>query len=168
MDGTTVKRSSLHNIEEIHRKDIRKNDWVVIEKTGGIIPQVVHVCNLSNVQRDLPIVVPTVCPSCKSPLYRLKEEVALRCVNFLCPSQLLFRLCYYCSRDAMDIAGLGHSTLKQLIEHKLINSIKDLVWTPDFYRRETMALKSVVWYQNYRIQSILLLVITGMLVGFFW
>ena len=126
LDGTIVKRASLHNIEEIQRKDIRKNDRVVIEKAGGIIPQVVHVCSLADSKRNFPTTPPDFCPSCKSPLYQLKKEVALRCTNSSCSAQKLFRLEYYCSREAMNIEGLGHTTLKQLIEHKLVEKITDL------------------------------------------
>lgn len=124
--GTTVKRASLHNEEEIHRKDIRKGDRVIIEKAGEIIPQVVKVVDREAPGRGEEFRMPEACPACASPLVKDPEEVAWRCVNPACGPQVRIRVQHFASRDAMDIDGLGESIVDQLISNQLIQTYADL------------------------------------------
>ncbi len=124
--GTTVKRASLHNEEEIHRKDIRKGDRVIIEKAGEIIPQVVKVVDREAPGRGEEFHMPEACPACASPLVKDPEEVAWRCVNPACGPQVRIRVQHFASRDAMDIDGLGESIVDQLISNQLIQTYADL------------------------------------------
>lgn len=124
--GTTVKRASLHNEDEIHRKDIRVGDQVVVEKAGEIIPQVVSVVNPDREGRGPRFEMPTTCPACGEELIKLGEEVAWRCINHECPPQIRSRIEHFASRDAMDIEGLGEAVVDQLVSEKLIKTYADL------------------------------------------
>jgi DNA ligase (NAD+) len=124
--GTTVKRESLHNEDEILRKDIRPGDTVVVEKAGEIIPQVVSVVNPDREDRSEPFSMPDNCPACGEKLVKLGEEVAWRCVNPECPPQVRERVAHFASRDAMDIEGLGEAVVEQLIDEGLITTYADL------------------------------------------
>lgn len=124
--GTTVKRATLHNEEEILRKDIRVGDRVIVEKAGDIIPQVVNVVLQENGHRGEPFKMPENCPACGSRLVKLPEEVAWRCTNNQCPPQVRNRLEHFASRDAMDIDGLGEAVVDQLVSHELVNTFPDL------------------------------------------
>ncbi|SMO97060.1 NAD-dependent DNA ligase LigA [Gracilimonas mengyeensis] len=124
--GTTVKRASLHNEDEIQRKDIRIGDTVVVEKAGEIIPQVISVVNPDRDDRNEPFTFPDKCPACGSELIKLEDEVAWRCVNPTCPPQVRIRIEHFASRDAMDIEGLGESVVDQLVSESLINTYADL------------------------------------------
>lgn len=124
--GTTVKRASLHNEDEIHRKDIRAGDRVKIEKAGEIIPQVVSVENPGRVNRSEPFHMPKSCPACSEKLVRLDEEVAWRCINPSCPPQVRIRIEHFASRDALDIEGLGPAIVDQLVSQGLVNNFADL------------------------------------------
>ncbi|MCA1803094.1 MAG: NAD-dependent DNA ligase LigA [Rhodothermaceae bacterium] len=124
--GTTVKRASLHNEDEILRKDIRRGDSVVIEKAGDIIPQVVSVVNPDAPGRSNPFKMPAACPACSSQLQRLEGEVAWRCVNPACPPQTRIRIEHFSSRNAMDIDGLGTAIVEQLVDGGLIETFADL------------------------------------------
>ncbi len=124
--GTTVQHATLHNANEIARKDIRIGDTVVIEKAGEIIPQVVKVVLDKRPGGARPIRPPTKCPSCGSPVERLEEEVAHRCVNPECPAQLRERLIWFAARGQMDIEGLGEKAVHQLADAGLLNSFGDI------------------------------------------
>ena len=124
--GTTVKRASLHNEDEIRRKDIRIGDIVVVEKAGEIIPQVINVLNPENPERNEEFQFPKNCPACGSELIKYEDEVAWRCTNSACPPQIRIRIEYFASRDAMDIEGLGESVVDQLVSAKLISTYADL------------------------------------------
>jgi DNA ligase (NAD+) len=124
--GTTVKRASLHNEDEILRKDIRAGDRVVIEKAGEIIPQVVSVVNPEREGRNQPFSMPKECPACTEQLIKLDDEVAWRCINPQCPPQVRERIKHFASRDAMDIDGLGEAIVEQLIDEGLISTYADL------------------------------------------
>jgi DNA ligase (NAD+) len=129
--GTTVKRATLHNEEEIQRKDIRVGDRVTVEKAGDIIPQVVNVVLQKEGERGEPFRMPEICPSCGSRLVRLPEEVAWRCTNNQCPPQVRSRLEHFASRDALDIDGMGEAVVDQLVTSKLVTTF------PDLYRLST-------------------------------
>lgn len=124
--GTTVKRASLHNEDEIRRKDIRIGDTVVVEKAGEIIPQVVSVVNPESGNRNEPFEFPENCPACGSRLVKYEGEVAWRCANTACPPQIRNRIEYFASRDAMDIEGLGEAVVDQLVSEKFIETYADL------------------------------------------
>lgn len=124
--GTTVKRASLHNEDEIHRKDIRPGDTVVIEKAGEIIPQVISVVNPERENRPPSFSMPEYCPACEERLVKLDGEVAWRCMNPQCPPQARERIAHFASRDAMDIEGLGEAVVTQLLNENLIRTYADL------------------------------------------
>jgi len=124
--GTTVKRASLHNEDEIHRKDIRVGDRVIVEKAGEIIPQVVSVVNPDRKDRSPEFQMPSTCPACGEELVKLGDEVAWRCINHECPPQMRSRIEHFASRDAMDIEGLGEAVVDQLVTEDLIKTYADL------------------------------------------
>lgn len=142
--GTTVKRASLHNEDEIRRKDIRVGDRVIIEKAGEIIPQVVKVIDLNTSGRGPEFNMPSHCPACNSKLERVEDEAAWRCNNPECPPQVRIRIEHFASRDAMDIDGLGNSMVDQLVSAGLIRSYTDLydLTIADILPLERMAEKS--------------------------
>jgi DNA ligase (NAD+) len=124
--GTVVKRASLHNEDLIKEKDIRIGDSVVIRKAGDIIPEVVNVLLDRRTGEEQPFSMPTHCPSCEHELVRIAGEVALRCVNPFCPSQIREGLIHFASRDAMNIEGLGERVVTQLFDANLIHTFTDL------------------------------------------
>lgn len=124
--GTTVKRASLHNEEEIHRKDIRIGDKVIVEKAGEIIPQVVNVVHADLPERSPIFIFPKNCPACSSKLIKYEGEVAWRCINPICPPQVRIKIEHFASRDALDIEGLGESVVDQLVTEGLISNYADL------------------------------------------
>ena len=124
--GTTVSRASLHNADEIARKDVRKGDIVVVEKAGKIIP---HIVRVEKHERKGPLrkfVFPTKCPECKTKLVKDKGGVYIRCPNLQCPAQVKERIRYYASRNAMDIEGLGEALVDQLVGGGVVKSYGDL------------------------------------------
>lgn len=124
--GTTVSRVSLHNANEIARKDVRVGDTIVVEKAGKVIPHVVRVELEERKNRPRPYRFPSKCPACGSPVVRDEGGVYIRCVNPSCPAQLKEHLRFYAQRQAMDIEGLGPSLIEQLVESGLVRSIPDL------------------------------------------
>ncbi len=143
--GTTVKRASLHNEEEIHRKDIRKGDLVLVEKAGEIIPQVVERIEEPGSVRSEMFRMPDNCPSCAKKLVKLPDEVAHRCINPVCPPQVRNRIEHFASRHAMDIEGLGESMVDQLVTAGLATSYADVydLKYEDLIKLERVADKSV-------------------------
>jgi DNA ligase (NAD+) len=123
--GTEVKRATLHNQDEIDRKDIREGDRVIIEKGGEVIPKVVRVVPASG-RRAPRFVMPSTCPVCGTALTRDPEQAAVRCENLYCPAQVRRRIQYYASRGALDIEGLGERTVDQLVDAKLVEDPADL------------------------------------------
>lgn len=123
--GTTVSRATLHNVDYIAEKDIRIGDIVVVYKAGDIIPAVLHVVENKRDQQ-VPLPIPTVCPSCQSELIHFEDEVALRCINPRCPAQLKEKLIHFASRDAMNIIGLGPAIVEKLFTAELICDVADI------------------------------------------
>lgn len=123
--GTQVERATLHNVDMIRQKDIRVGDRVLLHKAGDIIPEVAQVI-LPRTKNLPPLPIPTLCPSCGSDLVHLPDEVALRCVNPMCPAQLLERLAHFASRHAMNITGLGPRVVAQLYQRGLVQDVADL------------------------------------------
>ncbi len=142
--GTTVKRASLHNEDEIHRKDIRPGDTVTVEKAGEIIPQVLSVLNPDRDGRPEPFQMPENCPACGEKLVKFEGEVKWRCENQACPPQVRERITHFASRDALDIEGLGEAVVDQLVDAGLISTYADLysLTTKDLLPLERMAQKS--------------------------
>lgn len=126
LSGTTVSRASLHNFEEIERKDIRIGDAVIVEKAGEIIPYVVGAVESLRTGDEKKIEPPADCPACGQPLIKPADEVALRCVNASCPAQVKERILYWAGRDAMDIDGLGEAIVGQLLEKGHVHDVADL------------------------------------------
>jgi DNA ligase (NAD+) len=124
--GTQVSRASLHNADEIARKDIRIGDRVIVEKAGEIIPQVVEVVLAKRSGNSTSFVFPECCPSCATKLVREEGEAAWKCSNPKCPEQVKGRLRYFASRGCMDIDHLGEAVVDQLVEQKLITRASDL------------------------------------------
>jgi DNA ligase (NAD+) len=127
ISGTNVSNATLHNIEEIHRKDIRVGDLVLVEKAGEIIPAVIGVSpNNARAEDSQVFQMPTICPSCGGPVIKDPGEVATRCLNAECPAQAQRKLEHFASRGAMDIEGLGEKMVALLLEHKLVANIPDI------------------------------------------
>jgi len=124
--GSTVSMATLHNAEDIARKDIREGDTVVIEKAGDVIPKVVAPVMTLRPADAVPWVMPTVCKECGSTLRRDEEEVVWRCENSSCPARIRRSLEHFASRSAMNIEGLGASLVDQLIEQELVRDFADL------------------------------------------
>ncbi len=124
--GTTVRRASLHNEDEINRKDVRIGDRVIVEKAGEIIPQVVSVVTEKRAGHEQKFQMPAECPECGAKVVKLGEEVYQRCSNMSCPAQIKGRLEYWASRDAMDIEGLGPAVIEQLVGKPLVSDVADL------------------------------------------
>lgn len=124
--GTVVSHASLHNADEIERKDVRVGDVVIVEKAGKIIPHIVRVEKHERTQPLAKWKFPTECPECGTPLERDEGGVYIRCPNHECPAQIKERLRYYASRDAMDIEGLGEKLINQLVDKGLVRSYADL------------------------------------------
>lgn len=122
--GTTVQRATLHNIDNIKRLNLHENDQVLIHKAGDIIPEIIEV--ESSEPTAQPVAIPDTCPECDQPLVRLNEEVALRCVNPLCPAQQLAQISHFVSRNAMNISGLGEKVIGHLLNADLIKNAADL------------------------------------------
>jgi DNA ligase (NAD+) len=124
--GVTVSRASLHNQDEIRRKDIRVGDTVLVERAGDVIPQVVQVLVEKRPSDSVPFAMPTHCPVCHTAVYHPAGEAVMRCPNAACPAQLRERLLHYGSRRAMDIDGLGTAVIEQLVERGMVRDFADL------------------------------------------
>ncbi|VKP06381.1 DNA ligase [Streptococcus pneumoniae] len=123
--GTTVSRATLHNVDYIAEKDIRKDDTVIVYKAGDIIPAVLRVVESKRVSEEK-LDIPTNCPSCNSDLLHFEDEVALRCINPRCPAQIMEGLIHFASRDAMNITGLGPSIVEKLFAANLVEDVADI------------------------------------------
>ena len=123
--GTTVSRATLHNVDYIAEKDIRKDDTVIVCKSGDIIPAVLRVVESKRISEEK-LDIPTNCPSCDSDLLHFEDEVALRCINPRCPAQIMEGLIHFASRDAMNITGLGPSIVEKLFAADLVKDVADI------------------------------------------
>ena len=123
--GTTVSRATLHNVDYIAEKDIRKDDTVIVYKAGDSIPAVLRVVESKRISEEK-LDIPTNCPSCNSDLLHFEDEVALRCINPRCPAQIMEGLIHFASRDAMNITGLGPSIVEKLFAANLVKDVADI------------------------------------------
>ena len=124
--GVEVRRATLHNQDEIDRKDIRIGDWVIIQRAGDVIPEVVKVIKSKRTGRPRKYKLPSKCPVCDTPVVRLEGEAVVRCENVACPAQVKEVIRHFASKGAMDIDGLGEKLVEQLVEKGLIESYADL------------------------------------------
>ena len=129
--GSTIARATLHNIDEVRRKNVRVGDTIVVHKAGDVIPEVVGPVLELRPAGSVDFEMPAVCPSCGSPVVREEGEVAYRCVSIDCPAQAHERLCHWVSRKAMDIDGLGDELIGKLVAAGLVSDVAD------FYDRLT-------------------------------
>lgn len=148
--GSTVQRASLHNVDLIEALDVRIGDTVEIHKAGDIIPEIVSVVMSQRPEDSQPLPIPTTCPRCDAELVRLNEEVALRCVNPLCPAQKLAKMIHFSSRNAMNITGLGDKIMEHLINQALVSDPSDLytLEQEDFLTLPNTKEKSATKYHN--------------------
>lgn len=126
LSGTTITRSTLHNEDEIKRKDIRIGDWVLIERSGDVIPKVVAVMKERRTGKEKKFSFPSRCPVCGSSTFRAEDEAISRCTNPSCPAKLRESILHFASRRAMNIEGLGDALVDQLLEKKLVRAIPDI------------------------------------------
>lgn len=144
LSGTTISRSTLHNEDEIHRKDIRIGDHVLIERSGDVIPKIVSVMKERRKGKEVEYIFPQKCPVCDSTVFKPEDEVISRCVNPSCPAKLKESLLHFASRKAMNIEGLGKALVNQLLLSGIVKSIPDLysLQLHDLESLERMGLKS--------------------------
>jgi DNA ligase (NAD+) len=124
--GVTVSRATLHNEDEVARKDVREGDWVLVQRAGDVIPEVVKVITSKRTGGEKPFKMPQTCPVCGTPLVRLEGEAVTRCVNQNCSAQLKRSISHFAGKGAMDIDGLGEKIVEQLVENGLIQDVADL------------------------------------------
>ncbi len=142
--GTTISRCTLHNEEELRRKDVRIGDRVLIERGGDVIPKIVKVILEARPPDAQPFVWPEACPVCGSDLFKEEEEVISRCTNLSCPARLRESLLHFASRRAMDIEGLGEALVDQLLAKKMVQDVASLyhLWQAELAALDRMADKS--------------------------
>ncbi len=124
--GVTVSRATLHNEDEVARKDVRVGDWVLVQRAGDVIPEVVKVITSKRTGKEKPFNMPQTCPVCGTPLVRLQGEAVTRCVNQNCSAQLKRSIRHFAGKGAMDIDGLGEKIVEQLVANGLIQDVADL------------------------------------------
>ncbi len=129
--GVTVSRATLHNEDEVKRKDVRIGDTVLVQRAGDVIPEIVMVIKDKRTGNEPEFVMPDLCPSCGSKVERVGDEAAVRCMSLYCPAQLVERIFHFTSRGAMDIEGLGYRTVEALIEKGFIKDVADLYALPE-------------------------------------
>ena len=149
--GTTVSRATLHNVDYIAEKDIRQKDTVIVYKAGDIIPAVLRVVESKRVSEEA-LEIPSHCPSCESELVHFEDEVALRCINPLCPAQIKEGLIHFASRDAMNITGLGPAVVEKVFDKALVKdvagiyrlSVEDLLTLDGFKEKSANKLYTAI------------------------
>ena len=148
--GVTISNATLHNYEEVKRLGVQVGDWVVIQRAGDVIPQVVKVIESRRTGTERPIAPPATCPVCRGEVAKEdEEEVAYRCINPSCPAQLLRALLHFGSRTAMDIEGLGEAAVEQLVGRRLIRNAADL------YRLRAEQLETLDLFAERKAQKLL-------------
>lgn len=147
--GSTISRATLHNADEVERKDIRIGDWVAIEKGGDVIPKVVRVDFRKRPKTSHPWKMPKHCPACNTPVVHHEGEVAFRCQNPHCEGQRVRRLFYFASKHAMDIDHMGEKVARQLVEKGLVSRVSDI------YALDAAALSKLDGFKEKSIQNLL-------------
>jgi len=143
VSGVTVSRATLHNMDEIERKDVRIGDYVIVQRAGDVIPEVTKSIVEKRTGMETKFIMPEKCPSCDSKVVRKDGEVAYRCINASCHAQLKERIRHYSSRSAMNIDGLGEKFIDQMVERGLVKDMSDLynLKPEDFFHLERMGTK---------------------------
>ena len=143
VSGVIVSRATLHNWEEMEKKDIRQGDTVVVERAGDVIPALVKVLTDKRVEGAELLTVPRYCPECGSEIVKIPGEVAVRCMGLTCPAQIRETIIHFASRNAMDIEGMGDKYVEQLLRLGLVKNVADLYYLTkdDFMRFERMGDK---------------------------
>lgn len=124
--GVTVSRATLHNEDELRRKDVREGDWVFVRRAGDVIPEIVKVITAKRTGAEKPFVFPTTCPVCQAPVKKVEGEAVQRCTNRACPAQLAGRLRHFATRTAMDIDGLGEKLCEAMVDKGVVTSVAGL------------------------------------------
>jgi DNA ligase (NAD+) len=147
--GVTVSRASLHNEDELNRKDIKIGDTVIVQRAGDVIPEVVKVIKSKRNGSERSFSMPTVCPVCGSKTIRIEGEAAVRCINPYCRAQLVERIFHFASKPAMDIEGLGFKTVEMLVEKGFIADVADLYKIPE-HKEEILKTERTgdKWFSN--------------------
>lgn len=147
--GVIVSKATLHNEDEIARKDIRIGDSVLVQRAGDVIPEVVMVIKEKRTGNEKRFVMPDKCPACGATVSRLEGEAVTRCLNPSCPAQLVEKITHFASRGAMDIEGLGYQTIKTLVEKNIIKDVADLFLLAD-KKDEILKLERTgeKWFSN--------------------
>ena len=149
VNGVVVKRATLHNRDEIERKDLRLYDTVLIQRAGDVIPEVVKVITENRSGREQPIVFPAECPECGSALVQVPGEAVVRCANPSCPAQHVQKLIYFAGKSGLDLEGLGKKNVEQLVREGLIRAI------PDFFRLDAQQLAKLDGWGEKSAQNVL-------------
>ncbi|MGC8494840.1 MAG: NAD-dependent DNA ligase LigA [Syntrophobacteraceae bacterium] len=147
--GVIVKRATLHNFDEIQRKDVRAGDAVLVQRAGDVIPEVAEVLTAKRTAHLAPFEMPSQCPACGADVVRLPDEAFHRCINRNCPAQIKGSIVHFASRDAMDINGLGDRIVSRFIDEKIIASVSDL------YRLRLEDLENLPGFGNKSAQNLL-------------
>jgi DNA ligase (NAD+) len=147
--GSTISRTSLHNQDEVARKDVRVGDWVIIEKAGDVIPQIVSVDLKRRSAQSKVWHMPKRCPLCETSVIHIEGEVAVRCPNLNCPGQRVRRMIYFASKHAMDIEHMGEKVVEQLVEKGLVQRISDI------YLLDEQALAQLDGFKEKSIRNLL-------------
>jgi len=144
LSGATISRATLHNEDEMRRKDIRQGDWVLMRRAGEVIPEVVKSIPERRTGAEEPFVFPATCPVCGARVVREEGEKVYRCTGSACPAQLVGRLCHFAQRRALDIDGLGEKLAAQLVDRQLVKDFSDLyqITAPQWLELERMGEKS--------------------------
>ena len=144
LSGVKVSRATLHNQDEIDKKDIRVGDTVVVQRAGDVIPEVIKVIKEKRTGKEVPFIIPSICPVCGSSVVRLAGEAIHRCLNLSCPAQLKKSIKHFASKRAMDIDGLGDKLIEKLVDERIIRNVADLynLKVEDLSSLERMAEKS--------------------------
>lgn len=149
LSGVTIRQATLHNFEDLARKDIRVGDTVVVQRAGDVIPYIVKPIVELRPAASQPYAPPTTCPACGAPVHRHEDEVALYCTNSQCPAQLVRLLGHFVSRGAMDIEGFGGNTANLLVEVGLLHDVADI------YTLERDALLSLEGFAEKKVQNLM-------------
>jgi len=145
VSGSIVQRATLHNEDEIKKKDIRIGDTVLVQKAGEIIPEIIKVIKERRTGQEKEFIMPDSCPVCGAKVFRVEGEAVSRCESLICPAQIKQRIRHFASRDAMDIEGLGPAIIEQLVDNGLIRDFTDLYYLKheDMIILDRLAKKSV-------------------------
>lgn len=149
VNGVMVKRATLHNRDEIERKDLRLHDTVLIQRAGDVIPEIVKVVPEMRNGCEQPVVFPAECPECGATLVQAPGEAVTRCVNLYCPAQHLQKLIYFAGKNGLDLEGLGKKNVEQLVREGLVRTL------PDFFRLDAERLAALDGWGEKSAQNVL-------------